>query len=64
MTGGGTSGDVTLAIGTGINATNLADGTVTNTELQYINSLTSNAQTQIDSKAGNATVTAMAIALG
>ena len=64
LTGGGTSGDVTLAIGTGINATNLADGTVTNTELQYINSLTSNAQTQIDSKAGNATVTAMAIALG
>jgi len=51
-------------IGTGINATKLADGTVTNTELQYINSLSSNAQTQIDSKAGNATVTAMAIALG
>ena len=51
-------------IGTGINSTKLADGSVTNTELQYINSLTSNAQTQIDSKAGNATVTAMAIALG
>ena len=51
-------------IGTGINATKLANGSVTNTELQYINSLTSNAQTQIDSKAGNATVTAMAIALG
>ena len=92
LSGGGTSGDVTLNveasqtqitslgtigtgtwqgtaianayIGTGINATKLADGTVTNTELQYINSLSSNAQTQIDSKAGNATVTAMAIALG
>ena len=51
-------------IGTGINATKLADGTITNTELQYINSLTSNAQTQLNSKAGNATVTAMAIALG
>ena len=64
LTGGGTSGAVTLALDTGINATYLADGSVTNTELQYINSLTSNAQTQIDSKAGNATVTAMAIALG
>ena len=64
LTGGGTSGDVTLNLDTGINATYLADGSVTNTELQYINSLTSNAQTQIDSKAGNATVTAMAIALG
>ena len=51
-------------LGTGIDANKLADGTVTNTELQYINSLTSNAQTQIDSKAGTATVTAMAIALG
>ena len=51
-------------IGTGINANKLANGSVSNTELQYINSLTSNAQTQIDSKAGNATVTAMAIALG
>ena len=64
LTGGGTSGTVTLALDTGINATYLANGSVTNTELQYINSLTSNAQTQIDSKAGNATVTAMAIALG
>ena len=64
LTGGGTQGTVTLALDTGINATYLADGSVTNTELQYINSLTSNAQTQIDSKAGNATVTAMAIALG
>lgn len=35
----------------GIDATKLADGSVTNTELQYINSLTSNAQDQIDSKA-------------
>jgi len=37
-------------IGTTIDATKLADGTVTNAEFQYINSLTSNAQTQIDAK--------------
>ena len=35
---------------TGINATAIADGSVTSTEFQYINSLTSNAQTQIDAK--------------
>ena len=51
-------------IGTGINATKLANGSVTNTELQYINSLSSNAQTQLDSKPGSSFVTAMAIALG
>ena len=64
LTGGGISGAVELALDTGINATYLANGSVTNTELQYINSLSSNAQTQIDSKASTATVTAMAIALG
>ena len=42
------AGAVTDAkIGTGINAAKLADGTVTSTELQYINSLSSNAQTQL-----------------
>jgi hypothetical protein len=34
-------------LATGIDATKLADGTITNSELQYINSLSSNAQTQI-----------------
>ena len=38
----------------GIDATKLADGTVTSTELQYINTLSSNAQTQIDSKSATA----------
>ena len=38
-------------IATGIDAVKLADGSVTNAELQYINSLSSNAQTQIDTKA-------------
>jgi len=58
-------------IGTGINATKLADGSVTNTELQYINSLSSNAQTQItnvkttaDAASSKAFAIASAIALG
>ncbi len=34
--------------GAKIDATKIADGSVTNTEFQYINSLSSNAQTQID----------------
>ena len=37
-------------IATGIDAVKLADGSVTNTELQYINSLSSNAQTQLNAK--------------
>lgn len=44
------SGNITVAPATGIDATAIADGSVTSTEFQYINSLTSNAQTQIDSK--------------
>ena len=51
-------------LGTGINAIKLADGTVTNTELQYINSLSSNAQTQIDAKATKGFSIAMGVALG
>ena len=34
-----------------IDATKLADGTITSTELQYINTLSSNAQTQLNAKA-------------
>lgn len=61
------SGDVTMAntgvvtiansavedamVATGIDAAKIADGSVSNTEFQYINSLSSNAQTQIDAKA-------------
>ena len=40
-------------LATGIDATKLADGTITNSELQYINSLSSNAQTQISGAGGN-----------
>lgn len=36
---------------TGIDATKLADGSVTSTEFQYINTVTSNVQTQLDAKA-------------
>ena len=70
-TGGGISGAVELALDTGINATYLANGSVTNTELQYINSLSSNAQTQItnvkttsDAAASKAFAIAQAVALG
>lgn len=44
----GSVGDTYL--GTGINADKIADGTVSNTEFQYINSLTSNAQTQLNDR--------------
>jgi len=46
-----------------IDATKIADGTVTSTEFQYINTLSSNAQDQIDTKASAGFAVAMAIAL-
>jgi hypothetical protein len=42
--------DANIKAAAAIDATKIADGTVTSTEFQYINSLSSNAQTQIDSK--------------
>jgi len=39
-----------VKVATGIDAVKLADGTVTNAELQYINTLSSNAQTQLAAK--------------
>ena len=39
----------------GIDATKIADGTVTSTEFQYINTLSSNAQTQLDAKQASLT---------
>ena len=64
--------DITNAyLGTGINANKLADGSVTNAEFKYINSLSSNAQTQItnvkttaDAAASKAFAIAQAVALG
>ena len=44
-----------------IDATKIADGTVTSTEFQFINSLSSNAQTQIDSKQASITGAATTI---
>ena len=42
--------NASIASGAAIDATKIADGTVTSTEFQYINTLSSNAQTQIDAK--------------
>jgi len=42
-----------IKAGAAIDATKLADGSVTSTELQYINSVTSNVQTQLDGKQAN-----------
>jgi hypothetical protein len=45
------SGTISNAqIATGVDAAKIADGTVSNTEFQYINSLSSNAQTQISAR--------------
>jgi hypothetical protein len=41
-------------VGTGIDAVKIADGSVTNTEFQHINTLSSNAQTQLDAKVAKA----------
>jgi len=61
------SGDLTNCTGypaaqlpSSIDATKIADGTVTNTEFQFINTLASNAQTQINAK--QATITTNSIA--
>jgi len=42
--------DISTTLTSGVDATKIADGSVTSTEFQYINTLSSNAQTQIDSK--------------
>ena len=56
VSGGGTTWTINNSavtnakVSTGIDAAKIADGSVSNTEFQYINSLTSNAQTQLDGK--------------
>ncbi len=56
------NGSITDAkIATGIDAAKLADGSVSNTEFQFINSVTSNVQTQLNNKQPlDATLTALA----
>jgi len=49
-------------VATGINATKLANGTVSNTELQYINTVSSNVQTQLNAKQATITGAATTIA--
>ena len=47
-----------IKAGAAIDASKIADGSVSSTEFQYINSLTSNAQTQINAKADTSALTA------
>jgi hypothetical protein len=56
------SGTITLAVNS-ISATKIGNGDVDNTELSYVNGVTSAIQTQIDTKASNGFSIAMAIAL-
>jgi hypothetical protein len=49
---------------TGLDATSIADGSVSNTEFQHLNGVTSAIQTQLDSKATTAFAIAQAVALG
>lgn len=46
-------GITNVKVSTGIDAAKIADGSVSNSEFQFINSVTSNVQTQIDGKAAS-----------
>ena len=64
LVGTGDTGSVSnTMLGTGIAATKLADGSISNTEFQYLNGVSSAIQTQLDAKAGAGFAVAMAIAL-
>ena len=47
-----------------LDAASIANGTVSNTEFQHLNGVSSNIQTQIDTKASTAFAIAQAVALG
>src|SRR5210317_619820 len=51
-------------LSSGISATKIGNGDVDNTELSYLNGVTSSVQTQIDTKASTAFAIAQAVALG
>lgn len=56
-----TDGITNTELAAGVNATKIADGSVSNAEFQFINSVTSNVQDQIDNKQPlDATLTALA----
>jgi len=52
------------ALSSGISAAKIGNGDVDNTELSYLNGVTSSIQTQLDTKASNAFAIAQAVALG
>ena len=54
----------TISLQSGIDATKIADGSVSSTEFQYLNGVTSNIQTQIDAISGGLPSLIAAIALG
>jgi hypothetical protein len=59
------SGDtITISLSSAIDATKIANGTVSNAEFQYLDGVTSSIQTQIDNKAAKSFAIAQAIALG
>ncbi len=59
--GNGVAGNPTLSLPTNIDATKIANGTVTSTEFQYLGSVTSDIQTQFTNKQPlDATLTALA----
>jgi len=47
-----------------LDATSIADGSISNTEFQFLNGVSSNIQTQLDAKASTAFAIAQAVALG
>jgi hypothetical protein len=58
------SSTYTVSLQSGIDATKIADGSVSNTEFQHLNGVTSNIQTQIDAISGGLPSLIAAIALG
>ena len=58
------SSTFTVSLQSGIDATKIADGSVSNTEFQHLNGVTSNIQTQIDAISGGIPNLVAAIALG
>ena len=58
------SGDTLTISVSGLSATSIGNGDVDNTELSYLNGVTSNIQTQLDAKATTAFAIAQAVALG